>query len=360
MAPRPWCARLRPRALAAFVALVAFGLALATTDRAKAALPATIDSVQPRVAKIYGAGGFRGLEAYQSGAVISAEGHILTVWSYVLDSDEIVVVLDDGRRFTAQLLGADPRLEVAILKIDAEDLPHFDLNLAAGAATGTRVLAFSNLYGVATGDEAASVQHGVISARTRLEARRGTFETPYRGDVYVLDAITNNPGAAGGVLTDWQGRLLGLLGKELRNSLNNTWLNYAMPIGELADAVDRILAGELSTRPAADSTVKPTDPLSLDALGIVLVPDVLPRTPPYVDLVRTGSAADDAGLLPDDLVLFVNDHLVQSCRDVRGELEYIDRGAVARLTVLRDNQLVEIVLAARRSALPVSPEDAEP
>ena len=97
------------------------------------------------------------------------------------------------------------------------------------AAEGTRVMAFSNLFGVAVGDEPVSVQRGTISVITRLEARRGVFETPYRGPVYVLDVTTNNPGAAGGALVTRRGELIGMLGKELRNSLNNTWLNYAVP-----------------------------------------------------------------------------------------------------------------------------------
>ena len=73
--------------------------------------------VQPKVVKIYGAGGLRGLEAYQSGLVISGKGHVLTVWSYVLDADEVTVVLDDGRRFTAQYVAADPLTEIAVLEI---------------------------------------------------------------------------------------------------------------------------------------------------------------------------------------------------------------------------------------------------
>ena len=71
------------------------------------------------------------MEAYQSGMLISPEGHILTAFSHVLDTDYITAVLADGRKFEAKLLGADPRLEVAVLKIDAAGLPCFDLGKAA-------------------------------------------------------------------------------------------------------------------------------------------------------------------------------------------------------------------------------------
>ena len=62
--------------------------------------------VQSKMVKIYGAGGIKGLEAYQSGFLISDKGHILTVWSYVLDTDYITAVLNDGRKFQAKLVGA--------------------------------------------------------------------------------------------------------------------------------------------------------------------------------------------------------------------------------------------------------------
>jgi S1-C subfamily serine protease len=302
-----------------------------------------IESNQPKMVKIYGAGGVSGLEAYQSGFLISESGHLLTVWSYVLDTDYITVTLDDGRRFEAKLVGADPRLEMAILKIEAEELPHFDLTAAVPAQGGSRVLAFSNLFGVATGDEPASVQHGVIAIRTRLDARRGTFESPYKGAVYVLDAMTNNPGAAGGALLNQHGELLGMLGKELRSAQNNIWLNYSLPIEELRESVEQILAGKFSPT-QVETPLQPDEAVDLAALGLVLVPDVLERTPPYVDLVRSGSPAAAAGLRPDDLIVFVGDNLVHSCLGFRDELAHIERGTNLRLVIMRGQELVEVEL----------------
>ena len=316
-----------------------------------ASLAPVVERTSPKIVKIYGAGGLRGLEAYQSGFLISAEGHILTAWSYVLDTKYIGVTLDDGRKFDAKLLGADPGRELAVLKIEASDLPHFeigpsDAGLSGGAAAGSRVLAFSNLFGVATGNEPASVQHGVVAIKAPLEARRGAFETPYHGVAYLLDAMTNNPGAQGGALTDRQGRLLGMLGKELRNSLTNTWLNYAIPIEELAPTVDAIRAGKFTASSARDTAARPEHALSLELLGLVLVPNVLDRTPPYVDYIEPESAAARAGLRPDDLVVFVDGRLVQSCAAVESEIGRIDRVDPVKLTVMRGQQLIEVELAA--------------
>jgi len=322
-------------------------LLAAVSVRAQPPVADVVAGVQPKIVKIYGAGGFRGMEAYQSGFLISAEGHILTIFSYVLDTDYLTVVLDDGRRFEeAKLLGADPALEVAVLKIDATDLPHFNLDEAVPVEAGTRVLALSNLFGVATGNEPSSVQHGVVSVRTKLEARRGVFETPYDGPVYVLDAMTNNPGAAGGALVTRRGELAAMLGKELKNALNNTWLNYAVPIEELRGSVDAIRAGRFITREEEQPDKKPERSLDLEMLGMVLVPDILARTPPYIDQVRDGSPAQRAGLRPDDLILLLDDRLIQSCKSLRKELEYIDYADPVALTVLRGQDLVQATLQA--------------
>jgi len=300
--------------------------------------------VQPKMVKVYGAGGLRGLEGYQSGFLISDQGHILTVWSYVLDTDYITVTLDDGRKFEGKIVGADPRLEVAVLKIDTDGLEYFKLGASVGVKPGARILAFSNLFKIATGDEPNSVLHGIVAATTPLNARRGAFKTTYKGTVYILDAITNNPGAAGGALTTRNGELAGLLGKELRNSQNGTWLNYAMPISELIPAIEDIIAGRTRPRSFDDDVIRPDEPHTLKTLGIRMVPDVLAKTPPFVDSVAASSEAEKKGIRPDDLLLYINDRRVDSCATLRSELELIDQIDDVILVVQRGDELVEIVL----------------
>jgi len=338
--------KTRRVSLATIFGIGVLGCALGASGRAADAPAGTADVLAgtlPRVVKIYGAGGFRGLEPYQSGLLISADGKILTVWSHVLDTEYLSVTLHDGRQFDAKLLGVQPRLEVAVLKIDADGLPHFDLDAAVDAPPGTRVLALSNLFGVATGNEPVSVQHGVVSVHTALAARRGVFETPYHGPVYVIDAITNNPGAAGGALVTWRGELVGMLGKELRNAQNHTWLNYAVPAEELREPVRAILAGDAAAE-TGTTREKPAEPATTAALGIVLVPEVLERTPPYIDAVQPGSPAERAGLAPDDLVLLVGDRLVPSCEALHEELAHLRREDAVRLSVMRGQELIEVEL----------------
>ncbi len=301
-------------------------------------------SAEQKVVKIYGAGGFAVLDAYQSGCFISAEGHILTAWSTVLDVDAILAVTSSGERLESKLVGIDPNLEIAILKTDAKQTPCFDLNAPSDAKVGSRILALSNLFKIATGNEMSSVQRGIIMARTELNATRGNFESVYQGPVWVLDATTNNPGAAGGALVDFQGRMVGMLGKELRDENTGIWLSYALPIAELQESINKIIAGE-SIR-AVNTSRKASDrPASLSKLGIALVPDVLEKTPAFIDTVQPDSPAARAGLRSDDLVLFLNSIRIDSQATLRDELNYIDQSDQVTLLLQRGSEIREFTLA---------------
>jgi S1-C subfamily serine protease len=297
-----------------------------------------------KTVKLYGAGGVAGLNAYQSGFFVTADGHILTVWSTVLDVDTIIVITSDGQRMEAKVAGVDPNLEIAILSTEKQAAHFFDLAQAIEPEVGTRVLAFSNLYGIATGSEMSSLQKGIIMARTELNARRGSFASVYQGPAYVIDAMTNNPGAAGGALTDLSGNLIGMLGKELRDASANTWLNYAIPMSQLRTSIEEIVSGKSIAR-SPTSRLATDRPTNLQQLGIALVPNVLARTPAFVDLVEPNSPAAAAGLQSDDLILFVNSNRVASQNALTDELKYIDRADPLALLVQRGTELQEIIIS---------------
>ncbi|WP_425398441.1 S1C family serine protease [Aeoliella sp.] len=300
---------------------------------------------QERSVKIYGVGGLRQLEAYQSGVLVSAEGHIATVASLVLDDDTVTVLLSTGQRLEASVVGVDPLLDVAVLKLDTDeaDFPYFDLTAEQMPYEGMRVLAFSNLYNVATGDEPVSVLHGVLSVIAPLEARRGAFSSRFRGDVYIVDAATNNPGAPGGVLLDTTGQPLGMLGKELKSELTGSWLNYALPWERVGQSVNRILRGDLGSA-IAEADQLPENPATFASLGFRLVPSVVARTPPYIDAVLPGSPAASADLMPDDLIIALAGMRTGTHIDVEKALMQLPGDQPIRLTVLRGNMLVEVEL----------------
>jgi serine protease Do len=303
------------------------------------AADAGVGEALTKVVKLYGAGGFRGLEAYGTGFLASAEGHVVTSWGPLLDAEPVTAVLDDGRRFEAKLIGVDPGLGLAVLKLNGADgtLPYFDLAEAADAVPGDRVFALSNMFRVAAGDEPVSVMHGIVLARTPLSARRGSFNVIFDEPVYVIDAVTNNPGAAGGVVVSRDGRLVGMIGRELRGEGTETWINYALPAAAIRTRFEAIAAGSEvpSEHPAGGEMVKrrPVD------VGIVMVPDVTARTPAYVTDVLPDSAAEAAGVRRDDLVLFAAGRPVRSIRELTDVLSKAESGDEVDLVVRRAGRL---------------------
>jgi S1-C subfamily serine protease len=316
------------------------------------------EQVNRKLVKLYGIGGFKGLPSYGTGFLVSPAGHILTVNNHILNTPDVIVHLYDGRLYRAQVVAKEPELDVALLRIDekVQGLPYFNVAEAAArplAAQGDWVLAFSNQFNIATRDEPMSVQHGVIAAHTELRGRRGIFEAPFTGPVYFIDVIANNPGAAGGVITTRRGELLGILGRELKNTLSDSWINYAVPLQAKAEIVRNDkketvdIAGFVREAIAGkyhQSTEKKREQHAGGYHGIILVPNVVTATPPYVEDVVPGSPAAKAGLRPDDLIIYIDGDLVPSIKTFRDIARATPPGTDMRFEVQRGNRLVSLTL----------------
>lgn len=332
-------------------------------------LVAIAAGVNEKCVKLFGAGGFKSVTNYGTGILISPEGHILTVSSQMLETSELVVHLSDGRKVRAVVMAAEPELDAVVCKIVAEGakptdptdlkLPYFDFAAAAKRPMlkpGEWVMGTTNCFEIAMRDEPLSVQRGVVAAMTKLSGRRGIFDFPYKGDVYIVDAITNNPGAGGGALTDRTGQLVGVIGKEMRNVMTDTWMNYAIPLSAKVDLIDD---GKPVTVTLADFVAKgmkgtykaikkPDVPAGAGAYhGIVFVSNVLERTPPYVEDAEPNSPAAKAGLKADDLVSFVDGEPIYSINAFKEYVKKTRPGMTLRLEVRRGDALqsIELTLA---------------
>jgi serine protease Do len=317
-----------------------------------------IDQCLTKTVKITGAGGYLGLEPYQSGLLIGEDGLILTVWSHVLLEPGVTVTLHDGRRFSAEVIRVDPRWDLALLRIEGKAPAWFELDQAAAAVhRGQWVFALSNAFGVATGAEPLSVQRGVIAARGPLVGKRGPAGAEYRMEVYYLDFVTSNPGAAGGAVVDAQGRLVGMLGKALYHQSARIWANYAIPADLLARWVaearsEGVVASGSgpASPPAAEGMFlrKTASPQEVEAilrrLGLILVAEVVPRMPIYVDFVIPGSPAGQAGLKADDLIVTANGQVIRSGVELAALLQQLQPGQVVRLGVQRGEEFWEAEL----------------
>ena len=216
---------------------------------------------QKRTVKIYGAGIGRS-PAYATGILVSSTGDVLTGNGVYLSAENLRVTLPDGNTYPAQVVRRSQNVQVALLKIEATTPDFFEIPEKPAAGKGDWILAVSNAFKVADGSEPLSVNIGVLSLRTQLDARRGVNDFPYEGDVYLYDAITSNPGAAGGAVVSSEGKLVGMVGRVIEGKTTNTRLNYAVP----ADMLKKFIAGD----DAAPMVTQNVSPGAKGELGIRL------------------------------------------------------------------------------------------
>lgn len=343
-----------------WVLVAAFMFAIALPCRADQSQAKTAEEANSKCVKLFGSGGFRGLAAYGTGVLVSEDGYIVTIASHILETRDLRVHLADGRRYSqVKVVAIEPVLDLAVLKIDGVSaLPYFDVFEAARkplTLPGTPILAFTNEFEIATRNEPVSVQRGVVSAYSKLQGNKGVFLVPYVGEVYFVDAICNNPGSAGGALTTRRGELIGIIGKEVQNQLTATWINYAIPVQatgkgkrkgqdvtvSVADMLDTIL---VQKKPYESTELPPRIAQKDSYSGLVLVPNVLERTPPYVEDVDPSSPAARAGLKPDDLIVYVDGIQVISIEAYHNIVDFCPPGTELTLEVQRGNKLETIKL----------------
>ena len=355
-------------------------LAVATPVSAAEPVSTVAAQVNEKMVKVFGSGGFRGVTNYTTGILVSAEGHILTVASQTLETSELVIHLYDGRKMKATVVVTEPELDIALLKIKVEgkkpdeptglNLAYFDFDESAKrpiAAAGDWVFGFSNQFEIAMRNEPMSVMQGMITSYSKLHGRRGIFDFPYTGEVYVVDAITNNPGAGGGALTNRKGQLLGIIGREIKNSLSETWINYAIPLNAKVDLRDgdktvTVTMPEFVAKAMKGQykpVVKPIVALTAGGFhGIRFVPNILERTPPYIDELYPNSPAAKAGVQINDLVSFIDGEPIYSIKAFTDVLRKTRPGMTVRLEVRRGDNLQSIEIKLDewpKGLLPVIP-----
>ncbi len=329
--------------------------------------PATsvANDVNKKLVKLFGAGGFKGMPSYGTGIVIHPDGYILTVNSIMLTTTDLRVHLYDGRLVHAKILAKEPELDVALLKLEepVKGLPYYDIVKEAerpAAGPGTWVLAFSNQFAIAERDEPMSVQHGLVQAYADLKGRKGVAEAAFQGKAYFIDVVCCNPGAAGGALTTAKGDLLGILGRELKNKLSDSWINYAVPINATVELIntDTKKTEKISVASFADMVMKGKwkdhEPKKKSKgpgvyTGIQLVPNPVALTPPYIEAVVPDSPADKAGLRTDDLIVYVDGELVQSIKAYRDLINSYLPGQQIQIDVQRGAQLESVTITVEKN-----------
>ena len=315
-----------------------------------------VSSASRRVVKLYGLS--VGTQVgYGSGVIVSPDGDVVTVSSLLIDARALRAVDWLGRNYAAEVVHRDDARQLALLRLHAQseaaaddtgrapnttlDLPYFDLSKSVDPSPGDWVIAAGNAFKVATGSEAVSIARGVLSTRTRLDARRRAKDFPYRGDVWVIDAITSNPGAPGGALVNVECELVGMIGRLVVSNRTHTHLNHAIPRDVLLEFMGDTHDGRLPELAGGALTVSTPDADAQDA-GYRIARVGYRKVLPFVDRVVPNSPAASAGLRKDDLILSVDGHAVGDADEHNRRIGLVDPEEPIELIVRRGRRIVTI------------------
>ncbi len=284
-------------------------------------------------------------EGLGSGVIISPDGYILTNNHVVEGADELKVGLADDREFIAKVIGADPKTDVAVIKIEAENLPTLTLADSDKLRVGDVVFAVGNPLGVGQ-----TVTSGIVSAKGRNQL--GLLDGGYESFIQTDAAI--NLGNSGGALVDAKGRLIGINSAIISTSRGSIGLGFAIPINLASSVLQSLIATGTVTRGFLGVTAQTVTVDDATALGLAMgthgamITDVTP-----------GSPADKAHLKRGDVVLTYNDHPVLGWEDLRlmiaetlpesvvrlGISRAVDAKASGAGKVARTNMVLEVSLA---------------
>ena len=267
-------------------------------------------------------GGATTQKSLGSGAIVSKEGHIVTNNHVIDQMDEIEVRLSDGRLLRATLIGTDTLTDIAVLKIDADDLQPLPLGDSEAVEVGETVMAVGNPYGL---DE--SVTQGIISAK----GRRGSENI---SDLFQTDAAIN-PGNSGGPLVNVRGELIGI--NEAIISESGGWLGvgFAIPAATVRTTMDTILKtgraihGYLGILQSGNEEVFRPRALG-DQQGVL------------VDSVTAGSPAEKADIQPGDIIQKFNHQPVNDFQDLRRSVAEVEVDATVPIELLRKGKKVSV------------------
>lgn len=284
-----------------------------------------------------------------SGVIVKEDGYILTNNHLVEGAEEVQVILLDDRKFEAEIVGADPRTDVAVLKIDGDDLPLMELGNSEKLRLGQTVLAIGYPFGVGQ-----TVTRGIVSALGR-EVKRGQLRNITESDFIQTDAAIN-PGNSGGALIDVHGRLVGINTAILSRTGENLGIGFAIPIKLARRIMDsiiehgKVIRGYLGVMPQTVSR-EIAESFGLDQPEGVIITEVM-----------DGTAADEAGLKRDDIILEYNGKKVESDNHLRRLVAATQPGEEVEMEIWRDGdrKKLEVEIGERtESGEPAGGDESE-
>ena len=258
-----------------------------------------------------------------SGVIISSDGYIMTnnhVVSKASD-DGIRVVLTDKREFHAKLIGTDPNTDIAVIKIDASDLPVASIGNSDNVKVGEWVLAMGNPLGLNN-----TVTAGIVSALGR-NIRMGDS---YSINNFIQTDAVINPGNSGGALVDMNGYVIGINAAIKTNTGYYQGYGFAIPINLAKDVAQELIQKGKVARGYIGVSIKDVDIKEAKGLGLSEAKGVL------IQGIQPGSGGEEAGLKIGDIILMVDGQEVNASNQLQTVIGSKDPGDVVNLTVFRE------------------------
>lgn len=256
-----------------------------------------------------------------SGVIVSAQGYILTNNHVIAGADEIAIALHDGRSTQARIVGADPETDLAVLKIDMQDMPVITLGNSQQLRVGDVVLAIGNPFGVGQ-----TVTSGIVSALGRNSLGINTFENFIQTDAAI------NPGNSGGALVNAWGELVGVNTAIFSQSGGSHGIGFAIPVDLAKDVLTqiieqgRVIRGWLGVK-IQDITPELAESFKLAEPSGVVITNIILNGP-----------ADQAGLDRGDVITHINDQKVRDLRETLDQISKHKPGEKISIRIVRDGK----------------------
>jgi serine protease DegQ len=272
-----------------------------------------------------------------SGVIVSEQGLILTNNHVVSGADQIEVAITDGRKFSAKIVGADPETDLAILKVDAENLPAITFANSEKLNVGDVVLAIGNPFGVGQ-----TVTQGIVSALGRNHLGINTFENFIQTDASI------NPGNSGGALIDISGNLVGINSAIYSKNGGSMGIGFAIPVSIAKQVMEQITLTGGVTRGWIGIEAQDITPELAESFGIdnkvqgSLIAGVLRDSP-----------ADVAGLRAGDILTKINGKTVTDSESMLNIIAVLKPKDKAKLEIIRNSQSLVVALTVGKRPKPI-------
>ncbi len=273
-----------------------------------------------------GGGGERESRSLGSGFIISSDGYILTNSHVVAAADDITVKLNDKREFTAEVIGVDPRTDVAVIKIDADNLPAVSIGDPEKLRVGDWVLAIGSPFGFES-----TVTSGIVSAKGRSLPQENYVP-------FIQTDVAINPGNSGGPLFNLDGEVVGINSQIYSRTGGFMGLSFAIPINVAIDIADQLKTDGRVKRGRIGVVIQEVTAELAESFGLDAPRGAL------VNRVEKGGPAQKAGIEVSDVILKFASEDVESSNDLPRIVGQTKPGSIVEAEVWRDGKLKTLTI----------------